>query len=126
MTMEQIDFREYVSVTVASQRLGIPVLLVQDVLRAQPLTRIPLAPPEIAGSLNPRGRIVTAVDVRTRLGLPPRDKDAPFLNVVVEHDRALSSLIVDRWGDVPGLTCVTHESNPVTLAPLVRDVSAGL
>src|SRR3546814_8670073 len=113
MTMEQIDFREYVSVTVASQRLGIPVLLVQDVLRAQPLTRIPLAPPEIAGSLNLRGRIVTAVDVRTRLGLPPRDKDAPFMNVVVEHDGELYSLIVDSVGDVLGLTSDTYESNPV-------------
>ena len=64
------DRHEFVSITVADQLFGIPVLQVQDVLGPQRITRIPLAPAEVAGSLNLRGRIVTAIDLRTRLGLP--------------------------------------------------------
>lgn len=124
--MSTNDFCEYVTVTVGDQRLGIPVLRVQDVLRAQPLTRIPLAPREIAGSLNLRGRIVTAVDVRVRLGLPPREKGAAFMNVVVEQENELYSLMVDSVGDVLGLTSETYEANPVTLDPIWREVSDGL
>ena len=59
---------DYVTMTIADQLFGIPVLQVQDVLGPQRITRIPLAPPEVAGSLNLRGRIVTAIDVRLRLG----------------------------------------------------------
>ena len=68
--------KEFVTVTIADQRFGIPVLSVQDVLTEQRLTHIPLAPPEIVGALNLRGRTVTAIDVRIRLGLEPR-KEGP-------------------------------------------------
>ena len=61
------DHRDFVSVTIADQLFGIPVLQVQDVLGVQRITRIPLAPAEVAGSLNLRGRIVTAIDIRIRL-----------------------------------------------------------
>ena len=64
--------REFVTMNVGSQLCGIPVLQVQDVLGPQKITRVPLAPPEVAGSLNLRGRIVTAVDLRLRMGLEPR------------------------------------------------------
>ena len=64
--------RDFVTMTVADQFFGIPVLSVQDVLGPQRITRIPLSPPEVAGALNLRVRIVTAIDVRRRLGLPPR------------------------------------------------------
>ena len=60
-----------VTLTVADQLCGVPVLAVRDILGEQTITRIPLAPPEIAGSLNLRGRIVTAIDLRRRLQLPP-------------------------------------------------------
>ena len=63
--------RAFVTLTVADQLCGVPVLAVRDVLGPQTITRIPLAPPEIAGSLNLRGRIVTAIDLRRRLRLPP-------------------------------------------------------
>ena len=63
--------RQFVTLTVADQLCGVPVLGVRDILGEQAITRIPLAPPEVAGSLNLRGRIVTAIDLRRRLGLPP-------------------------------------------------------
>ena len=58
------DQRDYVTMTIAGQLFGIPVLTVQDVLGPQSITRVPLAPAEVAGSLNLRGRIVTAIDMR--------------------------------------------------------------
>ncbi len=64
------ESQDYVTMTIADQLFGIPVLTVQDVLGSQRITRIPLAPPEVAGALNLRGRIVTAMDVRRRLDLP--------------------------------------------------------
>jgi purine-binding chemotaxis protein CheW len=64
--------RMFVTLTVADQLCGVPVLSVRDILGEQAITRIPLAPPEIAGSLNLRGRIVTAIDLRERLHLPVR------------------------------------------------------
>ena len=63
------DERVFVMLTVAGQACGVPVATVRDILGEQAITRIPLAPPEIAGSLNLRGRIVTAVDLRRRLNL---------------------------------------------------------
>src|SRR6476620_563847 len=66
----------FLTLTVAGQLCGVPVLAVRDVLGPQAITRIPLAPQEVAGSLNLRGRIVTAIDLRRRLGLPPRDGGA--------------------------------------------------
>src|SRR5487761_882670 len=89
------DHSEFVSITVAGQLFGIPVLQVQDVLGPQRITRIPLAPPEIAGSLNLRGRIVTAIDVRTRLGLAAGEGEHKSdMSVVVDINNELYSLIV--------------------------------
>ena len=64
------NHEDFVTMFIEGQMFGIPVLVVQDVLGPQKITRIPLAPPEVAGSLNLRGRIVTAIDVRMRLRLP--------------------------------------------------------
>jgi purine-binding chemotaxis protein CheW len=118
--------REFVSVTSAGQLFGIPVLQVQDVLGPQRITRIPLAPPEIAGSLNLRGRIVTAVDLRTRLRLPPLPEGHQGMSVVVEHGNELYSLIVDSVGEVLSLSDADLERNPATLDPVWRDVAAGI
>src|SRR3954464_7365242 len=85
--------RQYVSIVIDGQMFGIPVLIVHDVLGPQRITRIPLAPPEVAGSLNLRGRIVTAIDVRTRLGLEPRPAENPGMSVVVEHANESYSLM---------------------------------
>ncbi len=95
--------QEYVTLTVANQLCGIPVLTVRDILGPQQVTRVPLAPPEVAGSLNLRGRIVTAIDLRRRLGLPPAEEGARPMSVVVDTMGEFYSLLVDQVGEVLAL-----------------------
>ena len=118
--------REFVSITIAGQLFGIPVLQVQDVLGPQRITRIPLAPPEVAGSLNLRGHIVTAIDLRTRLRLPPLAEGQSGMSVVVDHRGELYSIMVDAVGEVLSLGAETAERNPPTLDPVWREVSGGI
>jgi purine-binding chemotaxis protein CheW len=120
------DERQYVSIRIADQSFGIPVLIVHDVLGPQRITRIPLAPPEVAGSLNLRGRIVTAIDVRTRLGLSRRPAENPGMSVVVEHANESYSLMVDSVGEVLTLPTREFERNPPTLDARWREVSHGI
>lgn len=114
----------FLTLTVADTLCGVPVLTVRDVLMAQAITRIPLAPPEVAGSLNLRGRIVTAIDLRRRLGLPPRAAESAGMSVVVERDGELYSLLVDEVGDVVPLPRSGRAAKPPTLDPLWREVAA--
>src|ERR1700744_6311264 len=88
--------RVFVTLTVADQLCGVPVLGVRDILGEHKITRIPLAPPEIAGSLNLRGRIVTAIDLRRRLHLPAAPDDQPQMSVVAEQGGELYALLVDQ------------------------------
>ena len=117
---------DFVSVLIGGQLFGIPVLQVQDVLNPQRITRVPLAPPEVAGSLNLRGRIVTAIDIRTRLGLPEIAEGKQRMSVVVDHGGELYSLMVDQVGEVLSLSETAFEHNPATLDPRWREVSAGI
>ena len=117
---------EFVSITVAGQLFGIPVLQVQDVLGPQRITRIPLAPPEVAGSLNLRGRIVTAIDLRTRLRLAPLPEGRTGMSVVVDYGGELYSVLVDSVGEVLSLGAESAERNPATLDPIWREVSGGI
>ena len=117
----------FLTLTVAGQLCGVPVLAVRDVLGAQAITRIPLAPAEVAGSLNLRGRIVTAVDLRRRLGLALREDGARgAMSVVVERDGELYSLLADEVGEVLPLPRADRACNPPTLDPLWREVSEGV
>ncbi len=116
----------FVSFVIADQLFGIPVTQVQDVLARCDITPVPLAPPEVAGSLNLRGRIVTAIEVRRRLGLEPRQADAPWMNIVVEHAHELYSLIVDSVGEVLNLPAADKERNPATLEPEFAEFSRGI
>ena len=75
---------EYVTAVIGGQLFGLPISRVQDVFMPERLTRVPLAAPEIAGVLNLRGRIVTAIDMRRRLGLPPREDGRPPMAVGIE------------------------------------------
>ena len=118
---------DFLTLTIDSQLFGIPVLQVQDVLREQKVTPVPLSAPEISGSLNLRGRIVTAINMRRRLGLPPLDSaEQKSMSVVVEHDNELYSLIIDRVGDVLNLEKKSYEKNPATLDPKWKDISSGI
>ncbi|PZQ46899.1 MAG: chemotaxis protein CheW [Micavibrio aeruginosavorus] len=120
--------RDYLTITIADQIFGIPILQVQDVLGQQKVTKIPLAPRAVAGSLNLRGRIVTAIDVRACLGLPPRIKEGNTqeMSVVVENQGELYSLMIDRVGDVMSLSQRDYENNPSTLDPQWRSVCQGI
>lgn len=120
------ETQDYVTMFIDGQMFGIPVLTVQDVLGPQKITRIPLVPPEVAGSLNLRGRIVTAIDVRKRLGLSARPENLTSMSVVVDMSGELYSLMVDQVGEVLSLKSAAFERNPPTLDPVWRDFSAGI
>ena len=100
--MTNSKMQDYVTIHIADQLFGIPVLQVHDVLRGLKLTRIPLAPPEVAGALNLRGRIVTAINVRKRLGLPDLAIDSEGMSIVVEHHGEPYSLMIDNVGEEIG------------------------
>lgn len=117
---------ELLTVYIADQIFGIPILQVQDVLGTQNMTRIPLTSLDIAGALNLRGRIVTAIRVRVPLGLPPAEAGASSVSVVVEFEEELYSLMFDRVGEVMNLPVADYESNPSTLDPKFRDVADGI
>ena len=114
------------TLTVAGQDCGVPVLVVRDVLGPQTITRIPLAPGEVEGAMNLRGRIVTAVDLRRRLGLPPRPKDKQPMSIVVELGGELYSMLADTVGEVIPLSPAERAPNPPTLDPVWREVSRGV
>ena len=120
------DAQEFVTIRLVGQLLGIPVLAVHDVLNAQQITRVPLAPSWVAGVLNLRGRIVTAIDLRDRMGLPPREDGETCMSVVVEHNGEPYSLQIDTIGEVLQLDVGRFEKNPVTLDPRWREVSTGI
>lgn len=120
------DDRVFVTLTVADQLCGIPVLGVRDILGEQTITRIPLAPPEIAGSLNLRGRIVTAIDLRRRLNLPPPPQGARRMSVVAEQGGELYALLVDQVSEVMSLRAGAFERNPPTLPPTWAMFSTGI
>jgi purine-binding chemotaxis protein CheW len=116
----------FVTLTVADQLCGVPVLAVRDILGEQVITRIPLAPPEIAGSLNLRGRIVTAIDLRRRLHLPPPAAGQKRMSVVAEQGGELYALLVDQVSEVMSLKASAFERNPPTLAKSWADFSTGV
>jgi purine-binding chemotaxis protein CheW len=118
--------RAFVTLTVANQLCGIPVLGVRDILGEHKITRIPLAPPEIAGSLNLRGRIVTAIDLRQRLRLPAAPADQPRMSVVAEQGGELYALLVDQVAEVMSLKASSFERNPPTLPPPWAQFSSGI
>ncbi len=120
------ETEEFVTFTIAGQLFGIPVLQIQDVLSSYQITPIPLAPPEIVGSLNLRGRVVTAIDVRLRLGLSARPKDAESMSIVAENQGELYSLMVDSVGEVLALSQSAYERNLPTLDAKFRAFSNGI
>lgn len=117
----------FVTVYVAKQLFGLPVERVQDILTPEDIARIPLAPPEVEGSLNLRGRIVTVINMRRRLTLPPPPKEqTDRMCITVEQGSELYSLMVDAVGNVQSLPVDDIQPNPNTLDPRWRAVSAGV
>jgi purine-binding chemotaxis protein CheW len=105
---------------------GVEVLKVQEVIRYQGMTRVPLAPATIQGLINLRGQIVTAIDLRRRLELPPRDDEQLPMNVVVRSDDGAVSLLVDEIGDVVEIQDDIYEHPPETLKGVARELVQGV
>jgi purine-binding chemotaxis protein CheW len=116
----------FVTMTVGGQLCGIPVLNVRDIIVTPEMTRIPLAPPEIAGSMNLRGRIVTGIDLRRRLKLPPQAAGEKGMSVVVEHQGELYSVVVDTVREVAEFDDRQLEPNPPTMEATWREISCGI
>jgi purine-binding chemotaxis protein CheW len=106
--------------------LGVDVLRVQEVIREQPMTRVPLAHPAVRGLINLRGQIVTALDLRRRLSLPDHPgAGPPPVNVVVLTDDGAVSLLADEIGDVLSLPDDLFEVPPETLRGEARELIRG-
>ncbi len=119
--------QEFVTVHVADQVLGVGVKEIQDVFAIQHLTPVPGAKAEIAGILNLRGRIVTAIDARVRLGLPPREEGHQgTMAVGVEYKGEAYGILVDRVGEVLRLKDSDFENNPINMDPRWKMISRGI
>jgi purine-binding chemotaxis protein CheW len=108
------------------QCYGFDVLKVQEIVRSQPLTRVPLAHPMVRGLINLRGQIVTAIDLKECLGLPPSETSHEGINVVLHTDDGAVSLMVDEVGDVLELGDEQFETPPNTLLGPARKFILGV
>lgn len=126
MSSESGNLNEYVTAMVGGQLFGLPILRVQDVFKPERVTGVPLAPPEIAGVLNLRGRIVTLVDLRRRLGLPAAEDDRPQMAIGVEWRGESFGLLIDSVGEVLTLDDEAREPNPVNLDDGLTRMSLGI
>jgi purine-binding chemotaxis protein CheW len=122
----QQDFTEYVTAMIGGQLFGLPIVRVQDVFIPERLTRVPLAPPEIAGVLNLRGRIVTLIDLRRRFGLGQRESGQVAMAIGVESRAESYGLLIDSVGEVLKLEDAAREPNPINLDVRLARVSAGI
>jgi purine-binding chemotaxis protein CheW len=122
--MEQ--YVEYVTATIGGQLFGLPIAGVQDVFVPDRLTSVPLAPPEIAGVLNVRGRILTIIDMRRRLELVVLEESRRTLVVGIEHKGESYGLLIDRVGEVLKLPARSFEDNPINFDRTLAQVSAGV
>ena len=111
--------------TLGDRLYGVGVDRVQEVLRTQARTRIPLAPPAIAGLVNLRGQVLTAIDLREQLGLPPRPEGEEPMVVVIRVGTEPVSLLVDSIGAVVDVDPDTFEQPPDTLAGAGRELILG-
>jgi purine-binding chemotaxis protein CheW len=104
---------------------GVEVATVQEVIRYQPMTRVPLAPPALSGLINLRGQVIAAVDLRRRLGFPDRTAGELPMDVIVRTGDGLVSLLVDRIGDVVEVSEEAFEEPPDTLVGISRELIRG-
>jgi purine-binding chemotaxis protein CheW len=119
------DGQQYCTFSVAGHYFGVDVRHVQEIIRSQEMTRVPLASPVVRGLINLRGQIVTAIDLRRRLELKDRDADQLPVNVVVRTDDGAVSLLVDDIGDVLEVSEKAFEPPPETLQGIARELVRG-
>lgn len=119
------ESRQFCTFLLGDLYLGIDVARVQEVLRYQAMTQVPLAPPVVRGLINLRGQIIVAVDLRRRLGLPDRTGALPA-NVVVRGADGPASLLVDEVDDVIAVDSSAFERPPDTLDAGTREILEGV
>ncbi len=119
------DTRQYCTFYLDGKFFGIEVLKVQEVMRSQRLTQVPLARLEVSGLINLRGQIVSAIDLRKRLQMPERGSGILPMNVVVKTDQGVTSLLVDEIGDVISVSLDQFEKAPETLKGVPRELIDG-
>lgn len=117
---------EYVTAMIGGQLFGLPIERVLDVFTPERLTRVPLSPPEVAGVLNLRGRIVTAICMRLRLDLPPRGAGEPFMAIGIEQGGESYGLLVDQVGEVVKLPASKLDPVPANLDPAWTRLATGV
>ena len=117
---------EYVTTMIGGQLFGMPISRVQDVFMPERLTRVPLSSADVAGVLNLRGRIVTAIDMRARLGLPKNADGKPPMAVGVDLRGESYGLLIDSIGEVLKLADDSREVNPVNLDPRLTKMADGV
>jgi len=117
---------EYVTAVIGGQLFGLPISRVQDVFMPERLTRVPLSSVEIAGVRNLRGRIVTVIDMRARLGLARADDGKPPMAVGVDLRGESYGLLIDQIGEVLRLPEESREENPVNLDPRMAKLAGGV
>jgi purine-binding chemotaxis protein CheW len=120
------DSKQYATFFLNGLFLGVEVRKVQEVIRYQEMTRVPLAPPMIQGLINLRGQIVTAIDLRRRFELPARPEGQKPMNVVVRSDDGAVSLLVDEIGNVVEIQDEAYERPPETLKGVARELVTGV
>jgi purine-binding chemotaxis protein CheW len=118
--------RQFCTFHLEQHMFGIDVLDVQEIIRQQHVTRVPLASPVICGLINLRGQIVSILDLRLRLGLPMRSHDKPSINVVVRTPTGAIGLLVDEVGDMMLFPENSFEPPPETLRGPVRSLMHGV
>ncbi len=123
---ENSEFTDFVTLTIAGQLFGLPIARVQDVFKPARITRVPLAGAEFAGVLNLRGRIVTAIDMRSRLDLQRRDGGGAPMAIGIEAKGESFGLLVDAVGEVLKLADAEREANPINLDRKLAAISAGV
>ena len=120
------DSRQYCTFHLDGLFFGIEVFQIQEVLLGQQMTRVPLAASTVSGLINLRGQIVTALDLRRRLGLAPLPEGREPMNVVVRDEDSLVSLLVDEIGDVVNVDETTFEAPPENVKGVARELTTGV
>jgi len=128
MNEQELDSNttQYVTVVIGGQLFGIPIEKVHDVFMPESITRVPRSENEIAGVLNLRGRIVTAIDMRRLLNLEDREQDAMKMAVGIEYRGESYGFIIDNVGEVLNLSDDSREANPTNLNKNWTNISAGV
>lgn len=122
----ELNLNEYVTMNIGDQKFGLDVTKIRDILANQKITPIPLSPTMVAGSLNLRGRIITAVNLNVVLDVESKPLTTAPMNVVIETNNSMYSLIVDSVGDVLDISQSKILTSQENLSEKWRNVATGI